>query len=256
MLRSGRMSLPWSGPRRGRRAAAGDRSWIQPVLRVLIFRLFKVRRDGRCLNAPVASATWPCHKEVRRSTGARRRYQRVPRTGRIHGPGHDRVRRPGRRPRRAKGCSGSLSEVRGGVDVRARSDGRENPRHRRPRQAHVPSLAQAAAPMRGVRVRARHLQRGTPGDSAPRPNHSPFSPSPRPPSEAQRRVARRLRRARLLVAGVAIGDRSSDKAFLAAASRFLPRKAWRSFLVCPETLLRWHRRLVARKWTKPHRRRG
>jgi hypothetical protein len=50
--------------------------------------------------------------------------------------------------------------------------------------------------------------------------------------------------------------RTSYKAFLAAASRVLPRKAWRSFLVCPETLLRWHRRLVARKWTKPHRRPG
>ncbi|HEV8683142.1 MAG TPA: hypothetical protein VGS09_10280 [Actinomycetota bacterium] len=30
--------------------------------------------------------------------------------------------------------------------------------------------------------------------------------------------------------------RSSDRAFLAAASRLLPREAWRSFLVRPETL--------------------
>ena len=39
--------------------------------------------------------------------------------------------------------------------------------------------------------------------------------------------------------------RTSDRAFLAvsAASRLLPREAWRSFLVRPETLLRWHRRL-------------
>ena len=47
--------------------------------------------------------------------------------------------------------------------------------------------------------------------------------------------------------------RPSDRAFLAAASRLLPRDAWRSFLVCPETLLRWHRRLVAGKWTRAHR---
>jgi putative transposase len=47
--------------------------------------------------------------------------------------------------------------------------------------------------------------------------------------------------------------RSSDRAFLAAASRLLPREAWRSFLVRPETLLRWHRQLVARKWTRVHR---
>ena len=47
--------------------------------------------------------------------------------------------------------------------------------------------------------------------------------------------------------------RAYDKAFLAAASRLLRRDAWDAFLVRPETLLRWHRQLVARKWTKPHR---
>ncbi len=43
--------------------------------------------------------------------------------------------------------------------------------------------------------------------------------------------------------------RSSDRVFLAAASRLLPRARWQSFLVTPTTLLRWHRRLVARRWT-------
>jgi putative transposase len=47
--------------------------------------------------------------------------------------------------------------------------------------------------------------------------------------------------------------RPSDRAFLAAASRVLPRASWRSILVTPETLLGWHRRMVARKWTKPRR---
>jgi hypothetical protein len=45
----------------------------------------------------------------------------------------------------------------------------------------------------------------------------------------------------------------ADRAFLAAPSRLLPRWRWSSFLVTPETLLRWHRRLVARRWSYPGR---
>src|SRR6266536_286380 len=41
----------------------------------------------------------------------------------------------------------------------------------------------------------------------------------------------------------------ADRVLLAAASRLLPRPSWRSFLVTPATLLRWHRRLLARRWT-------
>jgi putative transposase len=39
-----------------------------------------------------------------------------------------------------------------------------------------------------------------------------------------------------------------DRFILAALSRQLPRPAWRSLLVSPETVLRWHRQLVRRKW--------
>jgi putative transposase len=42
---------------------------------------------------------------------------------------------------------------------------------------------------------------------------------------------------------------ATDPVFLAAASRFLSRSRWRSFFVTPTTLLCWHRRLVARRWT-------
>jgi putative transposase len=38
-----------------------------------------------------------------------------------------------------------------------------------------------------------------------------------------------------------------DRLFLAAVSRLLPRTRWRSFLVAPATLLRWHRHLVAKR---------
>ena len=44
----------------------------------------------------------------------------------------------------------------------------------------------------------------------------------------------------------------TDRALLAAISRVLPRSRWSCFLVRPETLLRWHRRLVAGAWTYPH----
>jgi putative transposase len=42
-----------------------------------------------------------------------------------------------------------------------------------------------------------------------------------------------------------------DRLFLAAASRVLPRAQWRAFIVRPATLLRWHRRLIATRWTYP-----
>jgi putative transposase len=48
----------------------------------------------------------------------------------------------------------------------------------------------------------------------------------------------------------------ADRALLAALSQALPRGRWSCFFVKPETLLRWHRRLVAGVWTYPHRRPG
>src|SRR3979490_1543412 len=42
---------------------------------------------------------------------------------------------------------------------------------------------------------------------------------------------------------------AADRALLAALSRALPRSAWSAFAVSPKTLLRWHRRLVALRWT-------
>ena len=45
----------------------------------------------------------------------------------------------------------------------------------------------------------------------------------------------------------------SDRLVLAALSRVVPRRSWHAFFVTPGTLLRWHRRIVARRWTYPHR---
>jgi len=43
--------------------------------------------------------------------------------------------------------------------------------------------------------------------------------------------------------------RPADRWFLAAVSRLLPRVKWSMFLVTPATLLRWHRWMVAKRWT-------
>lgn len=43
----------------------------------------------------------------------------------------------------------------------------------------------------------------------------------------------------------------ADRVLLAALSRLLSRTRWNTFMVTPATLLRWHRELVARKWTLP-----
>jgi putative transposase len=48
----------------------------------------------------------------------------------------------------------------------------------------------------------------------------------------------------------------ADRVLLAALSRLLPRPRWAAFFVTPATLLRWHRQLIARHWTYPHRRPG
>jgi hypothetical protein len=42
-----------------------------------------------------------------------------------------------------------------------------------------------------------------------------------------------------------------DRMVLAMLARLLPRERWPIFLVTPGTLLRWHRELVARRWTYP-----
>ena len=40
-----------------------------------------------------------------------------------------------------------------------------------------------------------------------------------------------------------------DRLVLATLAKLLPRERWAVFLVTPATLLRWHRELVARRWT-------
>jgi putative transposase len=45
----------------------------------------------------------------------------------------------------------------------------------------------------------------------------------------------------------------SDRALIATLARLVPRERWAAFLITPETILRWHRALVRRRWSYPHR---
>lgn len=48
----------------------------------------------------------------------------------------------------------------------------------------------------------------------------------------------------------------SNRALVALLARLVPRELWGSFLVMPQTILGWHRSLVRRRWTFPHRQAG
>jgi putative transposase len=47
--------------------------------------------------------------------------------------------------------------------------------------------------------------------------------------------------------------RPADRAFFAALTRVLPQSRRHGLIVTPQTLLRWHRELVRRKWAQPRR---
>src|SRR5216684_3163966 len=47
--------------------------------------------------------------------------------------------------------------------------------------------------------------------------------------------------------------RPADRAFLAALTRVLPQRRRHGLMATPQTLLRWHRELIRRKWGQPRR---
>ncbi|WP_222721447.1 integrase core domain-containing protein [Actinomadura sp. HBU206391] len=48
----------------------------------------------------------------------------------------------------------------------------------------------------------------------------------------------------------------ADRVVLAALSRLLSSSSWEMFIVTPSTILRWHRDLIARRWTYRRKRQG
>jgi hypothetical protein len=50
--------------------------------------------------------------------------------------------------------------------------------------------------------------------------------------------------------------RPADRALLAALARLLPPRRRHGLVVRPQTLLRWHREFVRRKWTQPRKSAG
>src|SRR6266487_217043 len=78
-------------------------------------------------------------------------------------------------------------------------------------------------------------------------------------SEAANEVEILVLRHELIVLRRQVGRpncRPADRVLLAALARLLPRERWGSVFVRPETIRRWHRSLLARRWTNPHRRAG
>jgi hypothetical protein len=102
------------------------------------------------------------------------------------------------------------------------------------------------------------LPRLLPGAAKPRPPDAvPLHPVARDARPRRRRqdleilvLRHELRVLRRQTARPRLGP--ADRALHAAISRVLPRSRWSCFFVRPETLLRWHRRLVAGAWTYPH----
>jgi hypothetical protein len=73
-------------------------------------------------------------------------------------------------------------------------------------------------------------------------------------SEFAKDVGLLVLRHQLVVLGRQAGRpslRPADRALLAALVRALPRRRRHGLIVTPQTLLRWHRELVRRKWAQP-----
>ncbi len=93
------------------------------------------------------------------------------------------------------------------------------------------------------------LRRSCPSTSSFSPSSAGSVEAPPSPCSSLRTSSCVMKSGSSVVSADSLDLRRLDRLVLAAASRVIPRDRWSTFMVRPQTLLRWHQELVRRKWT-------
>jgi len=146
-----------------------------------------------------------------------------------------------------------------GRRICARCSARSPPPSTPPRSARAPRGTLRPSSLKSARTPIRLKTPHRPVASPPRDHVGALRLAPKParptlPLRARGDLGDRERGTQAPAEGPAPSGPAAEvpplrSRFLAAAAHALPRDRWASFLVTLQTLLRWHRELVRRKWT-------